>query len=54
MGFETGNKKDGKHYWLTPPELYKECPFPKPEGFDGLKAEWGSSSARWINGCLNC
>jgi len=44
--------KDGKHYWLTPPEvmdpLHKEfgfdfdpCPFPKPDDFDGLEAEWG-------------
>lgn len=47
--------KDGKHYWLTPPELYKElnaefgfdfdpCPFPKPDNFDGLTSEWGSSN----------
>ena len=46
---------DGKHYWLTPPELLKElteqyafnfdpCPFPKPENFNGLTAEWGTSS----------
>jgi hypothetical protein len=47
--------KDGKHYWLTPPEIYRSlnqefnfdfdpCPFPKPEDFDGLDAEWGQSS----------
>jgi len=47
--------KDGKHYWLTPPALMDElqqefnfdfdpCPFPKPEGFDGLDAEWGKSN----------
>ena len=47
--------KDGKHYWLTPPDLMKElqaefnftfdaCPFPKPENFDGLVDEWGSSN----------
>lgn len=47
--------KDGKHYWLTPPDLYKEldnefhfdfdpCPYPKPDDFDGLTAEWGSSN----------
>jgi len=46
---------DGRHYWLTPPALLKEiqrefgvtfdpCPFPKPEGFDGLTAEWGASN----------
>ena len=51
--FHTG--VDGKHYWLTPPELYAElekefkfdfdpCPYPLPEGFDGLTSEWGSSS----------
>jgi hypothetical protein len=47
--------KDGKHYWLTPPELFKKlddefhfdfdpAPYPLPEGFDGLKCEWGKSS----------
>ena len=47
--------KDGKHYWLTPPELLAElhdefwfdfdpCPYPKPDDFDGLTAEWGSSN----------
>ena len=41
--------------WLTPPELYAEldaefnfdfdpCPYPLPEGFDGLTCEWGESS----------
>ena len=46
---------DGRHYWLTPPQLYSElnsefnftfdpCPFPKPENFDGLTAEWGASN----------
>ena len=50
--FHKGNGVDGKHYWLTPPELYDElnaefnfdfdpCPYPKPEGFDGLTCEWG-------------
>lgn len=53
--FHTGNKGDGKHYWLTPPELYAEldaefaftfdpCPYPLPAGFDGLTCEWGSSN----------
>jgi len=47
--------RDGKHYWLTPPELYKElntefsfdfdpCPYPLPNGFDGLTCEWGESN----------
>jgi len=47
--------KDGKHYWLTPPELYEElnkefnfdfdpAPYPLPEGFDGLTCEWGESN----------
>lgn len=44
---------DRKHYWLTPPELlnrlaaefgpfdFDPCPYPLPEGFDGLTCEWG-------------
>jgi hypothetical protein len=55
MGFEQGNSKDGKHYWLTPPELmddlqkefgfdYDPCPYPLPAGYDGLEAEWGACS----------
>lgn len=50
-----GNNSDGKHYWLTPLELFKAlndefhfdfdpCPYPRPEGFDGLIAEWGKSN----------
>lgn len=50
--FHKGNKADGKHYWLTPPDLFDElntefnfdfdpCPYPKPENFDGLTCEWG-------------
>lgn len=50
-----GNGEDGKHYWLTPPELmeqireefgidYDPCPYPRPGDYDGLEAEWGSSS----------
>lgn len=53
--FHVGNTGDGKHYWLTPPDLFARldarfsfnfdpCPFPKPAGFDGLTCEWGSSS----------
>ncbi len=53
--FHKGNGDDGKHYWLTPPELYNQldaefsftfdpCPYPKPDDFDGLTCEWGASS----------
>ncbi len=53
--FHVGNGVDGKHYWLTPPELRDElqsefafdfdaCPFPKPADFDGLTCEWGAST----------
>lgn len=54
MSFINGNK-NGKHYWLTPQALMAEltqefgfdfdpCPFPKPDDFDGLEAEWGLSN----------
>lgn len=54
MGFHSGNK-DGKHYWLTPPDLmqalqeefhfdYDACPYPRPEGFDSLQEDWGQST----------
>lgn len=50
-----GSARDGKHYWLTPPELmaaleaefgfdFDACPYPRPEGFDGLTADWGQST----------
>jgi hypothetical protein len=50
-----GNGSDGKHYWLTPPDLmarlqaefgfdFDACPYPRPEDFDGLMAEWGQST----------
>jgi len=53
--FHAGNGADGKHYWLTPPDLYAAldaefhfdfdpCPYPLPDGFDGLTCEWGSSN----------
>lgn len=53
--FHKGNGEDKKHYWLTPPDLYAEldaefhfdfdpCPYPKPEGFDGLTCKWGNMS----------
>ena len=53
--FNKGNGEDGRHYWLTPPDVlaaldaqyhfdFDPCPFPKPDGFNGLSVEWGSSS----------
>lgn len=53
--FHQGNGENGKHYWITPSDLYTElnaqyafdfdpCPHPLPEGFDGLTAEWGQSN----------
>lgn len=53
--FHVGNGDDGKHYWLTPPDLYRRlderfgftfdpCPYPKPDDFDGLAAAWGASN----------
>lgn len=53
--FHKGNGDDKKHYWLTPPELYAQldaefhfdfdpCPYPLPEGFDGLTCKWGTSN----------
>lgn len=53
--FHRGNGDDGKHYWLTPPDLYARldaefrfdfdpCPFPLPPGFDGLTQPWGASN----------
>ena len=45
-------------YWVIPPEIYEPlnrefhfdfdpCPYPRPEGFDGLTCEWGKSN--WVN-----
>jgi hypothetical protein len=53
--FHIGNEVDGKHYWLTPPEVYNDldaqyefdfdpAPYPKPDDFDGLTCEWGKSN----------
>ena len=50
--FHKGNRGDGKHYWLTPPDMmnalqtefafdFDPCPYPLPDGFDGLTCEWG-------------
>lgn len=50
-----GNTTDGRHYWLTPPALlddlqlefsfdFDACPYPRPDDFDGLTAEWGAST----------
>jgi hypothetical protein len=55
MTFHDGNGSDGKHYWLTPPELlaqldkefgfdFDPCPYPKPDDFDGLTNDWGESN----------
>jgi hypothetical protein len=52
--YENG-AKDGKHYWLTPPDVFKKlddefhfnfdpCPYPKPKEFNGLTCEWGISN----------
>ncbi len=54
MSFERGNS-DGKHYWLTPPDLYERlnnefdfnfdpCPYPLPDDFNGLMVDWGLSN----------
>lgn len=53
--FHAGNGGDGKHYWLTPPDVYARlhaefsftwdpCPYPKPADYDGLTAPWGRSN----------
>lgn len=53
--FHRGNGDDRKHYWITPPEVmeplqlefqfdFDPCPYPLPEGFDGLTCEWGQSN----------
>lgn len=47
--------KDGKHYWITPKDTLQKlddefefdfdpCPYPRPDGFDGLTVEWGQSN----------
>lgn len=55
---DTSHRIDQKHYWLMPLDKYAElddefhfdfdpCPFPRPEGFDGLEVDWGKSN--WVN-----
>lgn len=50
-----GSSKDGRHYWLTPPDLlesiyqefgvvYDACPYPRPMDYDGLSQDWGGST----------
>lgn len=50
-----GSNPNGKHYWLTPPDLmealqnefafdYDACPYPRPPDFDGLTVDWGDST----------
>ena len=44
-----------ENHWLTPPNVFKKlddefhfnfdpCPYPKPETYNGLDVEWGTSS----------
>ena len=53
--FHTGSGADGKHYWVTPPDLmaqlqaefdfdFDACPHPLPDDFDGLTCDWGEST----------
>lgn len=55
---DTSKRADKNHYWLMPPDKMKTlqdefnfdfdpCPFPRPEGFDGLEVDWGKSN--WVN-----
>ena len=55
---DTAHRSDVRHYWLMPSEKLEEldkefhfdfdpCPFPRPDGFDGLEVDWGKSN--WVN-----
>lgn len=55
---DTSKRTDTKHYWITPPDVMRKlmqefqfdfdpCPFPRPDGFDGLEVPWGNSN--WVN-----
>src|SRR5688572_22787650 len=56
---DTSNRKDQKHYWVTPWNWmqhnildefdidFDPCPFPRPDGFDGLEVDWGKCN--WVN-----
>ncbi len=54
---DTSKRADKNHYWLPPDKMkplqdefnfdFDPCPFPRPEGFDGLEVDWGKSN--WVN-----
>lgn len=55
---DTSNRVDTKHYWITPPDVlnrldaefnfdFDPCPFPRPDGFNGLEVDWGEMN--WVN-----
>lgn len=66
-------REDRVGFWITPAPLYRElwdefhfdydpCPFPRPDGYDGLTAEWGTSNyvnppfrgpkMKWVRKCI--
>lgn len=55
---DTSHRMDEKHYWLMPADKmsllnnefhfdFDPCPFPRPNNFDGLEVDWGTSN--WVN-----